>query len=594
MKRPSKAAGAALSLIILSFALPASAQVPQLNPIEQSTVRVFTCRSLSLERVMHEGREVFVAVPEVGHGSGMIITADGFILTARHVVQGASGLAVKLPLAKRAVPAVVVYEDPDLDFAFIKVQTDLPAYIPLPALGAAKTLATRDSLYSVGYPLDASASTPTTQEGIVSRITEDGMLQTSAALNPGHSGGPAFIDQRGRPHLIGIAIARHRVGEGMGLIMPIHPIVAAWTSKNVSTELNTKVMARYRQNPQLWQAMDRYSTLVAQMTEAFFDRDNPSNWFNMPQAGSGAPAFMDGMSELATQDMLPEAQLLVSGYLWNIYVSSGNEEALRRCIKIVMHLRNTQPDVFSRSSFAQSLARVIEARQAGGMGYGQPGYGQPGYGQPGYGQPGFGVTQPCGVEGGPCCGNTCTEGLSCIYNMCELPQECSREEPCAEGRVCSGGSCIERPHFPFFRMVLGGGIAVDNHPRAQAVDGGGVSFAGLFQVLRRGDRTPWRFALVVGGEMSMGGWRDLFAMTILADVGVRFLIGSPRIAATMAILYRLGLAVAEGRGAFAYLSYRAMAGLQLRNFEVGISWSETGRGEDYAFRMGELYLGWGY
>lgn len=587
------AAGALLAVCSLPAA--AGAQV-SLSPNEQATVRVFTCRSLAMQRVVHQGEEVVVAVPEVGHGSGLIVTSDGIILTARHVIQDASGIAVKLPMAKQAVPAVVVYEDPDLDFAFLKVRGDFPAHIPIPSEGAIKTLATRDRLFSIGYPLDPSASTPTTQEGIVSRLTEEGLLQTSAALNPGHSGGPAFVEVGGRTHLIGIAIARHRVGEGMGLILPIRSIVLAWNSRAVQTDLAPRVMERYQQNPRLWQALERYSLLVAEMTEAFANRDNPSYWFNMPGAGGrGAPAFLQGLSTLAVTDMLPEAQLLVSGYLWNVFVATRNDEALRYCVEIVMHLRNNNPEVFAASLFAQSLARVVERMPTGPGAAGPGGLGMYGQGYvpgPEIQPPGYGVAA-CGIEGGSCCGGYCTEGLACIYGRCVVPQECSQDEPCPEGQACAGGTCTERPRIPLFRMLLAGGLVVDDHPDAPWVDGGAGTVGGLFQVLRLGTRTPWMFSLVVGAEMSMGGWRGLFAFTALTDIGVRLLLGSPRVAASMALYYNLGVTVAEGRTSFAYLAYRAMAGVQFRTFEVGLSWSETGRSADSTFRAAELYLSWG-
>jgi hypothetical protein len=589
-----------VALAMCCFPSVAAAQQVQLSPIEQATVRVFTCRSLTMQHVMHQGEAVVVAVPEVGHGSGVVVTSDGIVLTARHVVRDASGIAVKLPLADHAIPAVVVYEDPDLDFAFLKVRGELPAHVQLPAESAIKTLATRDRLFSIGYPLDPSASTPTTQEGIVSRLTEEGMLQTSAALNPGHSGGPAFIEAGGRTHLIGIAIARHRTGEGMGLILPIRSIVLTWNSRRVQTELAPRVMERFQQSPWLWQSLERYSLLVAEMTEAFLNQDDPSFWFNMPGAdGRGAPAFIQSLSSLAADDMVPEAQLLVAGYLWNVFVATRNDQALRMCVEIVMRLRSNHPDTFSASPFAQSLAQVVE-RNPGGSGIAAPGeYGMPGTGY-GTGYMGGGEIQPpgfettaCGIEGGPCCGSYCTEGLSCIYGQCSVTQECNRQEPCPEGQVCAGGTCAERPRIPLFLMRLGGGIIIDDHPDAPWVNGGAGTISGLFQVLRLGTRTPWMFSLVVGIDLDMGGWRDYGAFTALADLGVRLLLGSPRIAASMAFYYNIGVAVAEDRTSFAYLAYRAMAGLQLRSFEVGLSWSETGRSADTTLRLAELYVSWG-
>lgn len=577
---------ASVALASLSVAPSVTAQTaPQLNQLEKATVRVFACRSLSLERIEREGQEVYLAVPEVGHGSGLMVSDDGLILTARHVVQNVSGLAVKLPLARQAIPAVVVYEDPTLDFAFIKVQGSFSDHVSMPQEARIKTLVTRDSLFSIGYPLDPSASTPTTQEGIVSRVTEEGLLQTSAALNPGHSGGPAFVDAGGRSHLIGVAVARHRIGEGMGLIVPITPAVQALNHDVIPRNLAEQALQRYQSNPALWESMERYSIVVAEMTEAFHDRSNPAFWFTMPRAGpDGMPAFLRELESLAVDSMLPEAQLLISGYLWNVFVATRDENALTACIDIVAHLRTNNPDVYSQSTFAQGLMRVVEQVQAMNTGTGATPMG------------GLGVNQvSCGNEGVGCCGGRyCVDGLRCINYMCVTPQPCTADEPCPEGQICRGGLCEVAPQFPLFRLHVAAGMVLDDHENADAaVDGGGLGVMGLFQVYRLGERNPWAFALIAGAEFSVGVWRRYFEFTGLVDLGVRFLVGSPRVSAVMTLLYTPGVAVAEGRTSGVYLGYRAMLGVQIGRFEVGVSWREAGRTASSTLRVLELVAGWG-
>jgi len=573
------------TLAACSAASTAWAQAtPQLNRLEKATVRVFACRSLSLERIEREGQEVYLAVPEVGHGSGLMVTDDGLILTARHVVQEVTGLAVKLPLAREAIPAVVVYEDPTLDFAFIKVQGTFTDHVPLPREGSIKTLVTRDKLFSIGYPLDPSASTPTTQEGIVSRVTEEGLLQTSAALNPGHSGGPAFVDSGGQSHLIGIAVARHRLGEGMGLIVPIGPAVQAYNHDIVPRNLVATALERYQRDPRLWETMRRYSIVVAEMTEAFHDQSNPAFWFQMPRSGpNGVPAFLRELESLAVDSMLPEAQLLVSGYLWNLFVATRDETALRACIEIVAHLRENNPDVFARSTFAQGLMHVVEA--VGAMS--ETGPTTTGSLEP--------DTMSCGNVGVGCCsGRYCIEGLRCIDHICVMPQPCNDDQPCPGGQICRRGTCDAAPPFPLFRLGVAAGMAIDDHANApSAVDGGGGGVIGLFQPLRLGHRTPWAFALIAGAELSVGAWRQAVTFSGLVDLGVRFLIGSPRVAAVMTLLYTPGVIIAEGRTSGVYLAYRAMLGVQLGRFEIGVSWRESGRTADSTFRALELVASWG-
>lgn len=590
--KPAQLLFVSLALIISSAAPGVSfAQgPPNLNRFEKATVRVFGCRSLSLERIEREGQKLYLAVPEVGHGSGLIVSKNGLILTARHVVHDTSGLAVKLPLARQAIPAVVVYEDPSADFAFIKVQGSFDNVVELPAEGNIRTLATRDSLFSIGYPLDPSASTPTTQEGIVSRVTEEGLLQTSAALNPGHSGGPAFVEDDGQTHVIGLAIARARRGEGMGFIVPVAPAVQALHHDVNQRNLVEQALQRYQSNPALWEAMERYSMIVAEMTEAFVDQANPSHWFNIPRTvDEGTPEFVRELRALAVAEMVPEAQLLIAGYLWNFFVATRDENALNACIHIVIQLRDNNATVFNQSSFAQSLARVVEQINATG---GMSGPMRGPFGAGGYQQQG--VLQSCGTEGAPCCGRACGEELRCVSGVCQRPVACSDEAPCAGEQICRRGFCEFAPPFPLFRFGITAGLNIDDHDQAQSVvDGGSFGALGLFQLLRRGQRNPWAFALVVGAELGLGWWRRYFAFDALADVGVRFLLGSPRAAAVFTLLYTPGVIVAEGRTSGVYLAYRAMFGIQFRRFELSLSWREANRTADSTFRMLELVASWG-
>lgn len=568
------------AIALFSFTPSASAETAaRFNQLEKATVRVFGCRSMSLKRLMHEGQEVYLAVPEVGHGSGLMVTSDGLILTARHVVQDMSGLAVKLPLSRRALPAVVVYEDPHLDFAFIKVQGGFDSYVELPRSDAVETLATRDSLFSIGYPLDPSAQTPTTQEGIVSRVTENGLLQTSAALNPGHSGGPVFTEARGTSHLIGIAVARHRMGEGMGLIVPIQPAIQALQNDIIPSNRIEQALAQYQRDPNLWAAMERYSIVVAEMNEAFYDQSNPAFWFSMPRSGAnGVPAFLRELESLAVDSMLPEAQLLISGYLWNLFVASRDENALGACIQLVQHLRDNNPDVYGESHFAQSLMRVVEEFSYAANGAGMYGGGY----------------QTCGVMGEVCCGGRCDNGLRCMNSVCVEPQSCTDDDACPGEQLCSRGFCEMPQRLPLFRLNLLAGLAIDNHEDAQSTtNGGGGGVMGQFQVLRLGHRNPWAFSLVLGGELFMGGWRSNFEFSALADIGVRFLIGSPRVSAVISCFYNLGFMVAEGRPSGVYLGYRTQLGVQLGRFEIGLSWRETGRSAHSTYRSLELVVGMG-
>jgi S1-C subfamily serine protease len=128
-----------------------------------------------------------LAIPQVSHGSGLAITADGLILTARHVVADADVLAVLLPGQERALAATVVASDPDHDVAFVRVRGPLRDFLPLPAAPVPVQALQRVS--ASGYPLEARERTPAATSGEVSRVNDDGRIQLAIGLNPGNSGG---------------------------------------------------------------------------------------------------------------------------------------------------------------------------------------------------------------------------------------------------------------------------------------------------------------------------------------------------------------------------------------------------------------------
>lgn len=156
-----------------------------------------------------------------GAGSGVVITNDGYIVTNNHVVEGASAITVRLHNGSE-YDAELIGTDPKTDIAVIKIDAeDLnPA-----AVGNSKTLEVGDQVVAIGNPLGKLGGTVT--EGIISAlervITIDGrdmtLLQHSAAVNPGNSGGGLFNTSG---QLIGIVNAKYSEDnvEGLGFAIP--------------------------------------------------------------------------------------------------------------------------------------------------------------------------------------------------------------------------------------------------------------------------------------------------------------------------------------------------------------------------------------
>lgn len=140
--------------------------------------------------------------PQVGTGSGVIITEDGYIVTNNHVIQNASELEVTLNNNK-SYKATLVGTDSKMDIALLKVDTK--DKLPFATFGNSDDIKVGEWVLAVGNPYNL---TSTVTAGIVSakarNLSKDGLqsfIQTDAAVNPGNSGG-ALVNTKGQ--LIGI------------------------------------------------------------------------------------------------------------------------------------------------------------------------------------------------------------------------------------------------------------------------------------------------------------------------------------------------------------------------------------------------------
>jgi Do/DeqQ family serine protease len=154
-----------------------------------------------------------------GSGSGVIIDADGYILTSNHVITGREAFLVRL-FDQREFDAELVGADPKTDLAVLKIAAaDLQ---PLP-FGDSDRVEIGDWVLAVGSPFGLQQ---TVTHGIVSAkgrtsvpgvdILYQDFLQTDAAINPGNSGGP-LLNLRGEVVGINTAIATHGDGVNAGI-----------------------------------------------------------------------------------------------------------------------------------------------------------------------------------------------------------------------------------------------------------------------------------------------------------------------------------------------------------------------------------------
>ncbi len=160
-------------------------------------------------------------------GSGVIVSPNGYILTASHVVEDADvvKVALTLPTGEREYEARVIGSDPATDIAVLKIEanTNLPAMV----LADSEKLEVGDLVIAIGNPFGVGQ---TVTKGIISALGRGGFnitgyenfIQTDAAINPGNSGG-ALVDAEGRLAGINTAIMSKSGGfQGVGFAVPIN------------------------------------------------------------------------------------------------------------------------------------------------------------------------------------------------------------------------------------------------------------------------------------------------------------------------------------------------------------------------------------
>lgn len=180
---------------------------------------------VSIDITMMNGSEDVYA----GSGSGVIITTDGYIVTCNHVVEGAANIYVYLNDGRRC-DAELIGNDPVTDIAVIKLKSEGVSY-PCATIGSSIDLRVGDNVFAIGNALGELSNTVT--EGIISGLDRDmdiegqsmTLLQTSAAINSGNSGGALFLENG---DLIGIVNAKSSgetssgaTIEGIGFAVPI-------------------------------------------------------------------------------------------------------------------------------------------------------------------------------------------------------------------------------------------------------------------------------------------------------------------------------------------------------------------------------------
>jgi len=162
-----------------------------------------------------------------GLGSGFVVDSSGYVVTNDHVVAGSSKISVTIfkeskdGLEKEIFHHVrLLAVNPDWDLALLKIETDTPLELDFVPLGDSEKLRRGQPVFAIGSPMGLSRSV---SEGIISRvpvaIRGRLLVQTTAKISPGNSGGPLF-NLRGE--VIGVTSSKIVAAgaEGLGFAIP--------------------------------------------------------------------------------------------------------------------------------------------------------------------------------------------------------------------------------------------------------------------------------------------------------------------------------------------------------------------------------------
>jgi S1-C subfamily serine protease len=234
-----------------------------------------------------------------GIGSGVLVSADGKILTAAHVVQAADAIVVEFARGEIA-PARVVASDPTADVALLEV-LHVPGNVKPAKLGDSDTTEVGESIFVIGAPLgiahtltvghiSARRLPGTTAGGIVPAE----LFQTDAAINQGNSGGPMFNLAGEVIGVVSHILSRSGGSEGLGFV------VTANTARRLLLDEHS-----------VWTGLEGY--LLSNELASAFNVPQAAAGLLVQRVAAGSPADKLGLRAGRLPTMIGEHRLLVGG-----------------------------------------------------------------------------------------------------------------------------------------------------------------------------------------------------------------------------------------------------------------------------------------
>lgn len=284
------------SILFLSLAgAPAEAETPPLvdvfKRVNPAVVEIHTLETYDV--LGSKGRLVNVH----GLGSGVLISRDGKVLTAAHVVQTADVIEVEFLTGEKA-PARVVSSEPEVDLAYLQLET-------VPRLPFVAYLADSDDVevgapvFVIGAPLGLSHTLTVGhisghhQRDAVGGITGAELFQTDAAINEGNSGGPMFNMEGGVIGIVSQMLTLSGGSDGLGFAV------------------TSNVARRLLEEKSFWSGLG--SRVLSGDLARVFNVPPPGVGLLVQKVASGSPAELAGLKGGTMRARIGDDDLIVGG-----------------------------------------------------------------------------------------------------------------------------------------------------------------------------------------------------------------------------------------------------------------------------------------
>jgi S1-C subfamily serine protease len=290
----NKAIKAILAILISLLTFPTiAADLPKLfQKVNPSVVEIVVKET----KIAEEGPAKRVSTGAIG--SGFLISEDGLIMTAAHVVQTADKAVVRF-FSGETAEAKVISSNPWYDVALIKVHR-VPDDIPVAKLGDSDLVKEGEEIFIIGAPLGIShtltsgiISARRSPENLVDGIKPAELLQTDAAINQGNSGGPMFNMQGEVIGIVSHMISQSGSYEGLGFVV----------TSNLAKDL-------LLEEPSMWTGMTGHllETNLAQLLNLPQD-----SGIMVQDVAAGSPAARLGLKPGSVRAVIEETELILGG-----------------------------------------------------------------------------------------------------------------------------------------------------------------------------------------------------------------------------------------------------------------------------------------